>query len=463
MALTPEKIKAMEEATGMKYNGPSSSADPNQTASRSRADEIRAMAASSPKASFLDTLTGKIAQPKSATSFQGAEVAQPIVTQPGEVTKGVVKGVPGQAAQVTKFLDETGKSIMGAAGLDTTGTGLDYTDVEELTAPSNEAQGVGYTGAGFLPVERAMTAAKPVAEGVSKVVAPLVVERAMTAAKPVAEGVSKVVAPLVKAGEEYLAKRAAAKTEDFIKDLITPELTPTKTVQAIKTGKVKEGGILSDRDITEAVPFFEETAKAVAEVPGISKSNTFLQNANAVYSHIGTVAEDLKSQIKGKGFFSPNEFNGYMKDASDKLNEIPSLTREATEVANKYLTQFNKLVKKNGYTPEGLLQARKEFDNLLPDKKLSPDIENGITEAVRYIRQGANDFLASRVPDVAVKEMLAKQTALYNAMDNIAPKAAKEGKNKVVRWLKAHPKTVGLMGAAASAVGGGTIVGSIMK
>lgn len=396
-----------------------------------------------PDNSFLGSLMGKnlqTAKGNKMAEMQGSKVGQSLVLQPEEVAKGIVKGIPGQAAQVTKMVEGVGKSILPDVGTSKTSEGLDYTDVEELTAPSNEAQELGYQGAAFIPAERAMTAAKPLVEGAEK-----------------------LVAPLVKAGEEYVAKRAAAKTEDFIKDLITPELTPTKTVQAIKTGKVKEGGILSDRDITEAVPFFEETAKAVAEVPGISKSNTFLQNANAVYSHIGTVAEDLKSQIKGKGFFSPNEFNGYMKDASDKLNEIPSLTREATEVANKYLTQFNKLVKKNGYTPEGLLQARKEFDNLLPDKKLSPDIENGITEAVRYIRQGANDFLASRVPDVAVKEMLAKQTALYNAMDNIAPKAAKEGKNKVVRWLKAHPKTVGLMGAAASAVGGGTIVGSIMK
>jgi len=443
MALTEEKIKAMEAATGLKYSGPSSSRDQNQIASKSRADEIRAMASKSKNATFVDTLMGKIAQPKSATSFQGAEVAQPLVTQPEEVAKGIVKGIPGQAAQVTKGVEKVGKKAMETIGLDTAGTGLDYTDVEELTAPSNEAQELGYEGTAFIPAERAMTAAKPLVEGVEK-----------------------LAAPLVKAGEEYIAKRAAAKTEDFIKDLITPELTPTKTAQAIKTGKVKEGGMFSDRDITEAVPFFEETAKAVAEVPGISKSNTFLQNANAIYSHIGTVAEDLKSQIKGKGFFSPNEFNGYMKDASDKLNEIPSLTREATEVANKYLTQFNKLVKKNGYTPEGLLQARKEFDNLLPDKKLSPDIENGITEAVRYIRQGANDFLASKVPDVAVKEMLAKQTALYNAMDNIAPKAAKEGKNKVVRWLKAHPtivntaKNAGLVGLGAVGLGGiGKMVG----
>lgn len=439
MALTEEKIKAMEAATGLKYSGSSSSRDQNQTASKSRADEIRAMASKSKNATFVDTLMGKIAQPKSATSFQGAEVAQPLVTQPEEVAKGVVKGIPGQAAQVTKMIESVGKAVLPDVGTSRTeNAGLDYTDVEELTAPSNEAQELGYQGAAFVPAERAVTAAKPIV-------------------KPVFEGAQKIIAPIAKAGEEYLSKRAATKEENFIIDLITPDLTPTKTEQAIKTGKVKEGGLFSDRDITEAVPFFEETKRAVMEVPGISKNNTLLENTNAIYSHIGTVAEDLKSQIKGKGFFSPNEFNAYMKDASNKLNEIPSLTREATEVANKYLTQFNKLVKKNGYTPEGLLQARKEFDNLIPDKKLSPDIENGITEAVRYIRQGANDFLASKVPDVAVKEMLAKQTALYNAMDSIAPKAVKEGASGLTRWVKSHPKivkTVKILGTAA--VGGGT-------
>jgi len=164
MALTPEKIKAMEAATGLKYSGPSSSADPNQSASKSRADEIRAMAAKSPNASFVDTLSGRIAQPKSATSFQGAEVAQPLVTQPEEVVKGVIKGIPGQAASVTKGIESLGKGAMGMVGLDTAGTGLDYGPVEELTAPSNEAQELGYVGAGLLPIERGMTAAKPVVE-----------------------------------------------------------------------------------------------------------------------------------------------------------------------------------------------------------------------------------------------------------------------------------------------------------
>jgi len=393
--------------------------------------------------SFVGTLLGKnlqTAKGNEMAKMQGSGVAQPLVTQPEEVVKGVIKGIPGQAASVTKGIESLGKGAMGMVGLDTAGTGLDYGPVEELTAPSNEAQELGYVGAGLLPIERGMTAAKPVVEAAGK-----------------------VVAPVVKAGEEYLAKRSAGKIEKFIEDLVTPELTPTKTIQAIKTGKVKEAGFMGERDITGAVPFFEDTVKAVSEVPGISKSKTLLENANAIYSHIGTVAEDLKSQIKGKGFFSPNEFSGYMKEASDKLNAVPSLTRDAADVANKYLNEFNKLVKKNGYTPEGLLQARKEFDNLIPDKKLSPDIENGITEAIRYIRQGANEFLASKVPDVAVKDMLAKQTALYNAMDNIAPKATKEGKNAVVRWMKSHPKVVAGATAAATAVMGGGAVGAIMK
>jgi len=369
-----------------------------------------------PKPSIMDTI-------KSRTSA--------MVEDPGEALKGVVKGAVGGTAGLTKLVDMgitgAGAAMSGDDSYKPGDTMLDYAPIEELTSPSNEAQAGGSN----------LEAIGEFALG--------------------GKGLLNPAKAAFTTGKEYIEKRGVEKASNFIKDLITPELTQTKGINAIKTGKVTEGGLLKDRDITGAIPFFEDTAKAVSEVPGISKSKTLLENNNAIHDHIGTLAENLKSQIKGKGFFSPGEFNGYMKDVSTKLEEVPSLTRDAVDVGNKYLNQFNKLVKKNGYTPEGLLQARKEFDNLLPKKQLSPDIENGITEAVRAIRQGANDFLASKVPDVAVKEMLAKQTSLYNAIENISPKAFKEGASGFKRWVKSHPKIVGatkILGGAA--VGGGT-------
>lgn len=374
-----------------------------------------------PEPSFMDTVKSR---------------ASAVAEDPVEAGKGFIKNALETAQDVSGMVESVGRVIpkaIGLPGAETAGmaTPQEKQLIQEQLTPTNEAQ---KGGANIETAAELYTVGKDIAVG---------------GAKMLGKGIAKT--------GEYLAERGATKEANFIKDLITPELTQTKGINAIKTGKVAEGGVLKNRDITEAVPFFEDTVKAVSEVPGISKSKTLLENNNAIHDHIGTIAEDLKSQIKGKGFFSPNEFNGYMKDVSTKLEEVPSLTRDAVDVANKYLNQFNKLVKQNGYTPEGLLQARKEFDKLLPNKQLSPDIENGITEAVRAIRQGANDFLASKVPDVAVKEMLAKQTSLYNAIENIAPKAFKEGSSGFKRWVKAHPKIVGtakILGTAG--VGGGT-------
>lgn len=256
-----------------------------------------------------------------------------------------------------------------------------------------------------------------------------------------------------------VGKALKKKTESFLSDLITPELNKNRSVQAIKTGKVEDKGLFGGRDITEAVPFFEKTMEAVREVPGLKKGQTKLESANAIHNYIGNLGDQLNNQIKlYQVKFTPDEFGGFMKNAATRLEDIPSLTRDASEVATKYLKQFDKLVQKNGYTAEGLLKSRREFDRLLPTKKLSPDIENGITEAVRNIRQGANDFLASKVPDVAVKDLLAKQTALYNALDNVAVKAAAEGDSKLQRFLTSYPKTSKVAGYGAL-LGAGAILG----
>jgi len=286
--------------------------------------------------------------------------------------------------------------------------------------------------------------------------------------KDIAVGGAKMLGKgLAKTGE-YLAERKAGKATDFIKDLITPELNATKTADAIKTGKVIEGGILKDRDITGTVPFFEDTAKAVSEVPGISRSNTLLQNANHIHDHIGTVADDLVSQLKTSAKQMkiadleqvPEKFNQYMKGVKTTLKENPTLVGDAEKTATKILDKFESLVKEEGSTPDAIISARKKLDAWMSAQKgdniFDPKTEGAVSVALRAIRQGGNDFVAGLSKDVAVKNMLAKQTNLYNAIENIAPKAAKEGASGFKRWIKAHPKLVGTAkwGATATGFGG---------
>lgn len=393
-------------------------------------------------ASFMDSLTGKApdTNPDVTSAMGGGEFGQNIashvseaVKHPLETAKGIIKGVPGAAADITKLIDTGISKVTGQDG-----TMLDYGPIEELTAPSNTAQETGSFIGSMLPVERGLTASKP----------------------------------LVEMGTKYLEKKGAEKSVDFIKDLITPELNATKTAQAIRTGKVTEGGLLKDRDITETVPFFKEIQNAVSEVPGISKGKTLLENSNAIHDHIGTIAEDLVKQLKSSGENMkisniaevPAKFSQYMESVKTSLKENPTIVGDAEKTATKILNKFESLVKEEGSTPDAILSARKKLDNWMSSQKgeniFDPKTEGAVSVALRAIRQGGNDFIAGMSKDVKVKDMLAKQTSLYDAIDNIAPKAAKEGANGLKRWVKAHPtlvktaKNLGYVGMGAAGLGG---------
>jgi len=265
-----------------------------------------------------------------------------------------------------------------------------------------------------------------------------------------------------------LKERAIQKTSNFIDDLITPELTKKATETAIKTGKVIENRALTGvRNIQEAVPGFDRIKEAVSSVKGLSKKNTLLQNSNLIHDEISNTAEVLKSQLKDKGFFSPSEFNGYMKTIKSELKDNPLIVGDAEKVAEKISNKFSALVKENGYTPEGLLNARKQLDSWMASQKGSaifdPSKEGAVSVALRAIRQGGNDFLAQRVPDVAVKDLLAKQSNLYQAVDTIAKKAASEGGSKLQRFIKSNPGKVKALKTGATLVGGGLIAEQVFK
>lgn len=301
---------------------------------------------------------------------------------------------------------------------------------------------------------------------------------------PVVEGAGKLAtaAPDILAGAKGAAKDIASVAkvagdvpvpvdEAFVKELVTPQLNVKGDVSAIKSGKVVEGkGVFGERDFTGALPNFEKAQQAVSEVPGISPKKTLLENANAIHDHIGAVARDLRGQIveaqtqigKDRGFFTPNELKGYMNGVKSSIAENPTMVGNAEQTAMKILNKFNSLVKEKGYTPEGLLDARQALDVWMQAQKganvFDPATDNAVSAALRGIRQGANGFLASKVPSVPVQELFAKQTALYDAIENIAPKAAKEGASGFKRFVKAHPRLVKAAQYGATAVVGGGVL-----
>lgn len=289
--------------------------------------------------------------------------------------------------------------------------------------------------------------------------APVVGEAVKAGAEGIAKGASKAVEtvagglPTAEETAANTATKVAAKTAQekdvFVKDLITPNQTAKDLTGAIKTGKVTEGGFNTARDVTKAIPNFDKIQESVSKVPGISEKNTLLENANAIHDEIGKTAENLIGQLKGKGSFTPAEFNKYMDGVKTSLGENPLITGDAEATAQKIINKFNSLVSggEKGYTPEGLLQARKDLDSWMSSQKGSnifdPKTETAVSTALRAIRQGGNDFLKNlpgvKKAGVDVGGMLDHQSNLYRAIENIAPKAAKEGSTGFEQMVKAHP------------------------
>ena len=92
----------------------------------------------------------------------------------------------------------------------------------------------------------------------------------------------------------------------------------------------------------------------------------------------------------------------------------------------------------------------------------NPNYETAKTVALRAIRQEANDLIAAKAPSVAVKESLARQSALYDALENVSAKAAKEvGTTGVNRFMQKHPGVAGLLKVGGTGGGAGLGISAV--
>lgn len=241
-----------------------------------------------------------------------------------------------------------------------------------------------------------------------------------------------------------------AKSQDkFFTDLVQPTQTTGQKgafTKNIKSGNVKEGGFLKGRTV-EPDPFQQRIIEAVKTVPGVKKSNTLLQNTNAIHDEIGSVASDLRLALKTQRvnpIVDADDINGLIGQTKAQLAENPLLVGDAEKTGAKILDKFVSLLPKNrDITAIDILDARQGLDNWMQSIKgetvFNPATENAVSISLRAVRQGANTLIDAKAPDVAVKEFLKRQSLLYNAIENIAPKAAKEAGTGLLRWFATRP------------------------
>lgn len=416
-----------------------------------------------PDTSFIGALTGQnmpTAKENQQIEMQGGTSETNYLAQaiknPGETFKGAVKGIPGGAASVTEGLDvlstklsETIPEGLQPSGLQTLTearkalgkepgeTTLDYTDVEELTAPSNKAQEVGYGGVQLLPVERAFTAGKPL------------VEAGIDAMKPI-----------VSAIKEPLARRALGKSEQIAFDAITPstkDLTVAEYENLLKQGKITPKTTTKP---SEYVLTPKEIDIAKQNAP-LLQSKDPVQNSINVINEIDKTDKSVGTFLKeNNNIFNDAELRTYLADKMKDITDVMVDEKRLDKTKLQMIDNFIKGLPKNNM--ESLWKNRKEFDQYI-EKAFSgsPNLQK---ELKKGLRNSVQDFIADRTPEGEYKAAMRKMTELFDLHDIVATKAAKEkGLNAIQAWMKANPVKTKLIGGASVLVPTGATIYQMSK
>lgn len=283
------------------------------------------------------------------------------------------------------------------------------------------------------------------------------------------------IASVLPAGKGFqVAKGAVNKAlgktaiKEIAKD-VAPELGGKALIKS--AGK---GGLIKTALKGEIKPVLGKAVDDVAEtvsksVPNFSKLKTFTDKLNATIEAVYKEADVLKQQViaSGKDILYPfKELNSRLKAIAKPIiiKSDATLSKQFDLVREAAL----KIAQKNGGKISNLFDARKEFDDLVRQQfpNLYDRANAPMKEAILSIRREMNDFIAEQLPDVNFKESLLNQSRLFDAIDNLAPKAVSEiGTTRASRFVNKFPlTTAAAKGAAkfglAGLVGGGSVVGA---
>lgn len=353
-----------------------------------------------------DTFSGKI-NPLSGVLQTAGAAAGGITDLAGNVLSAVTPNA------IKKPIGDAVKGIIGAAA----NTGIGKSAIQGVndfsTAHPEIAGDIGAIGniAGVIPVTSGIGAIKDLAGGL----------------------IGKA-----------LGKDALSATIDSI----SPEIkagTKAGATSVKSTGTSK--GLLGN--VTRNIePRLKEAASAVQEiVPNFDKLTTFTDKVNAVKKGIGDFAQQLRTNLRGdiQPILTYEDMNALEKNINSEIKRNPLLKGDAGAQAKDIFNFFKEeLPKGRDATMEDVLNARQKTDEWISSitrgNAFDPKTDNALSVGLRAVRQGANDLMESKVPTAGVKKLLKKQSLLYDAIDNMAPKADREvGTGMLGRFAQGHP------------------------
>lgn len=270
------------------------------------------------------------------------------------------------------------------------------------------------------------------------------------------------------------AESVATKLRAAVMDTLAPKLTAKETAEALAARGGSKTGVLR-KVVVNPDPAVGRIAETVQKfVPDFNPAKTLVENISVTRTALSKLATELKAQVVASGkdrIYSFKELAAQLKTAEKPTLLVGDLEKVYEKVIGKML----EIARSHGGKVSDLLAARKEFDDFVTKEfpnLYSSDTLTPMRSAIKSIRRTVNDYIAEHLPqEIGFHDSLTHQSRLFEAIDNMAEKAAsgaaKEvGTNIISRAAKRHPKAAriikyGLAGLAGA--GGAGIASDAMK
>lgn len=175
---------------------------------------------------------------------------------------------------------------------------------------------------------------------------------------------------------------------------------------------------------------------------GLTGSQTLQQNLLKLLGYIKKQEDALISLARRtKATSNPAELREKIGEEFRRLQQnSPSLfeTKEAKDKYSKALDDIFGILDEQGYSAEGILRARKIFDDMAERKGL--DLGGAVLtpelQSAKIVREATNKLLFDMLPNGKPQELLRSQSLVLSVKDNIRSKAAKESSTNVGRYIQ---------------------------
>lgn len=255
------------------------------------------------------------------------------------------------------------------------------------------------------------------------------------------------------------------RREAFVRELVRPQ--QTKKVREAQVARTTETGFGPfKRSEIAPSPREEAAERAVLSLEGIDPKGTVQRNYNVVQAANKTEAERLVQAVADNEFtYDKDELLQRLASTREEILRNPSLVGSDERVSQKLIDELERRITEAPNNGSGLLRVRKEYDAWVKSQKganvFDPNRENAFSINNRELRKTINDFLDENAPNAQVKESLARQRALFNAMENMTPKAAIEADTALKRLVQRTSNVLGTKNKVVQAVAAAAGIGGL--